>query len=100
MCVRDITLSLCGAGKCVNNSCECAPGYVQSNEFLYDDLNPGEIILCDYNAKIILGVVWSTLILTLCTFVVQIYVIQNRRQVRLVLLRFMALFNCLISFAD
>ena len=82
MCLDDAVWGVCSSGSCVNGSCICYEGFRQSDEFLYIDITPGEVLLCDYNASIMIAVAAVVLAFTLVTFVIQVYVIENHKQFR------------------
>lgn len=70
----------CGWGECVSNECVCAEGYSQNFEFFYIDVNKTIVTDCNYSVQGMLWLAGSLLALTCATFVLQIYVVRNRRQ--------------------
>lgn len=72
----------CGWGECVNDACVCADGYTQNFEFFYIDVNRTIITDCNYSVTDMLFLAGTLLGLTIVNFLLQLYVIRSKRQLR------------------
>ena len=82
MCLDDLLFGTCSSGTCVNGSCVCVEGFQQSDEFLYIDVAPGDVVICDYSPVVMSALAAVVFVVTLVTFFIQAYVIENRKQFR------------------
>lgn len=82
MCLTLEPFKECGYGTCVNNSCVCDPGFSQSEDFLYREVPANITVYCDYSNTITVAMATSLLILVCITFTAQLFVLENKRQVR------------------
>ena len=93
MCISLPPLGECGFGSCVNGSCICAEGFSQNAEFFYGATpQDGEISYCDYSERVMVVVASSTLIWTILNVTLNLFVIENVEQVRI-----LSLYCCIKS---
>ena len=84
-CVTLPPLPECGYGRCVNSSCVCRGGVIQSRENLFRVAADEAVIVCDYDVQAWLIFSSCLLALTVVTFVIQASVIENMRQVSFIM---------------
>ena len=71
----------CGFGNCVNGTCECFDGYSQNVEFFYGTLPQGGPTFCDYSRDAMIVTAVIMLALTLSSVALNLYVLDNMKQV-------------------
>lgn len=85
MCTTLSGFGECGFGECENETCVCGPGFEFKNELFFKDYDPSITPYCNYNSTIVLVVASILLVFTIITLLLQLYVIENSRQLRRIL---------------
>lgn len=82
-CLTLQPLAECGLGTCVNGTCVCSPdASIGKLENFFLEVPPGIVPFCAYHKDSIFGLICTLLILSIITFVAQIWAIQTMRQAR------------------
>ena len=82
MCISLPPFGECGLGTCVDGSCVCFEGFSQNVEFFYGELPVNTTTFCDYHADAMVVIASITLVLTLLSLALNLFVLDNLKQVR------------------